>query len=295
MASGDVVSQPVPPPAETVPPDASTAEAPAVTPAAPTPLKPVARPNLPRTGIDPREIARILARRDPDDSEAARDFLREAAAAAGDVTMPIMRGAPRTSAPEDVTAPFPRRPRVPDDGEAPFQVAPAVPPTLRTLAPREARSEPKPRVPRGFDRPPPTPALSAEEALAAARREERRRVEPDASPESSEPGPSLDASVQALLAVLLPDTDLWVPVVVPAVPRAHLERWLSRRHALERDGDVARALLAASVVHALEERPRDVVFAVVAGGVEELLVVLDLPARRTIAVFADPSCWEIEV
>jgi hypothetical protein len=292
MPLGDVVSQPVPPPAETVPTDASAAEPTAAPTAAPTPLKPVARPNLPRTGIDPREIARILARRDPDDSEAARDFLREAAAAAGDVTMPIMRGAPRSSAPEDVTAPFPRRPRVAGDAEAPFQVAPAVPPTLRTLAPREARTEPKPRVPRGFDRPPPTPALSAEEALAAARRDETRRVEPEASPE---PGPALEAAVQSLLAVLLPDTDLWVPVVVPAVPRAHLERWLNRRHALERDGDVARALLAASVVHALEERPRDVVFAVVAGGVEELLVVLDLPARRTIAVFADPSRWEFEV
>ncbi len=302
------MSQSVPPPDDAVAPDTravpadavgpvasgTCADAPPVAPA-PAPLKPVARPNLPRTGVDPREIARILARRDPEDSESARDFLRDAAAVAGDVTMPIARAQRRTPSPEDVTAPFPRRPRPAPDAAPPFQVAPAVPPTLRTLAPKEALTEPRPRVPRGFDRPSPTPALSAEEALAAARREESRKsVEAVALPAAPDGVPAPDVAAQALLTALLPDTDLWVPVVVSAAPRAHLERWMACRQALEREGDVARALLAASVVRALEERPRDVAFALVAGGVEELLVVLDIASSRMVAVFTEPARWGIE-
>ncbi len=145
-------------------------------------VKPVVRPNLPRTGVDARELARVLARQqaqtgailpavdDPPPTRPRVDVARNVA---------VEAPAPPRAAASPVAA-------VPDP-------APAVPAALRAAAVEQARP---PRAPRGMELARAPRALSAMEALDAARAAARATV-PGANaalPQPNAPvGPRLSA------------------------------------------------------------------------------------------------------
>ena len=141
----------------------------------PTPgaVKPVLRPNLPRTGVDARELARVLARQqlhtapllppveDPPghDLPATQPAAPAAVQPAAVQPAAVQPAAPRAAVPVARTAPAP----VP---------SPAVPAALRA----DGDASPLPRAPRGMELARAPRALSAMEALDAARAAERATV-----------------------------------------------------------------------------------------------------------------------
>jgi hypothetical protein len=145
------------------PSEPSSSEAQEPTPARPR-VAPVARRNLPRTGTDPRALAKLL--------ERANGVAPEASALSEEVIVVEEEDMPQAAA---------RPPAAPLSAPAPAHVAnvPRVGPGAPAAVGR--------RAPRGLGAAPPPVALSAADALAAARAAESGRAEAPAGTASAAP------------------------------------------------------------------------------------------------------------
>jgi hypothetical protein len=160
---------------------------------------------------------------------------------------------------------------------------------------------------------PPPRALSAEEALAEARRAEARRTLSPAligsearhvlerSAETTRPRPralprdgqELLQAVQCLVEGLLPETDAWVASAVAAERRKDAGTWRANRSKACITGDLGHGLACATVILALEAEPCGVVYAHVATSAGERLLVVDLLEERPLATLRDPHGWGV--
>ncbi len=189
---------------------------------------------------------------------------------------------------------------------SPVRVAtPTLPPpspavaTVRAPMPRSAPSARGGRAPRGLGMAPAVPALSAAEALEAARRLTAEPPPPAApSPATTVtprpvPVTSLEPQeiVQDCFSAWLPEADAWVVEVLPASRRRDLSTWAGHRARACVTGDLPTALASTAVLDLLERRAQDVAFARVASVVGEHLVVVDLAERRPVATLPSPLGW----
>jgi hypothetical protein len=146
---------------------------------------------------------------------------------------------------------------------------------------------------------PTVPALSAAEALEAAR---RLVTEP---PPSAAPSPATTVTprpvpvssvepqeiVQDCFSSWLPEADAWVVEVLSASRRRDVSTWAGHRARACVTGDLPTALASTAVLDLLERRAQDVAFARVASVVGEHLVVVDLAERRPVATLPTPLGW----
>ena len=144
---------------------------------------------------------------------------------------------------------------------------------------------------------PAAPALSAEQALEAARRVSAEPPAPAVTPAETtvirRPVTSMDPqeAVQECFSAWLPEADAWVVEVLPASRRRDVSTWAGHRARACVTGDLPTALASTAMLELLERRPQDVAFARVASVVGEHLVVVDLAERRPVATLPTPLGW----
>ncbi len=215
-------------------------------------------------------------------------------AAPGPARGPSSPVPPRLAAPRANTSPFSTaRPRVevPRIDVASPHLAPASTPSVSSTEPSATLGL---RAPRGISLPPAPHALSAEDALVAARAAESA---PDAPhPELVPASSPLVQAVQAVLATSLPDVPVRVTAVAHVEPRVHLALWKAHRARLAGQGDLRGALAAAVIVQAMTSRPHTLTFAAVHAVLpraESYFMAVDLDQRLPVAVLPEADRWGV--
>lgn len=260
------------------------------------PLKPVARARPVQAGPDPRELAKILAK---------------AAVAKAKASAPPAAAAPPAAPPKKAAAPVPDAPRG----------AFAAPPPKRGVSAAEAMDAARAAEARAEE------AKAAEAKAAGAKAAGAKAAEAKAAearaPEKSAaaalspapavgrpgdakpaeplrvPAPAADRvadTVQRLIGATLPNAAIYVPAAIMADDRAMLRPlWKAHRARLLAEGDIERAISAASVISALQSRPAGalaVAHVVHDGG--EFLGWFDLAEGAPIAAFPGARAWGID-
>ncbi len=282
---------------------------------------------------------------DPDPAALAKILARAAVAKAGMPALappaPAEPPAPPRAEPNAVLSPLSRpvpMPVTPKSAEdlarasappaaAAAPPAPPAPPAAAAAAARPAPATPPPAAPGGsrlgaLGAPPPKRAVSAAEALDAARISEAAAAAasvaavtaasaaasasksgslplplPGAAPAvaaaSAPPTLDLTERVQEFLQTAVPGASLYVAVARLAEDRGGLKPlWNGHRARALAAGDVSLALTMAAVLHAISQVPRGALLAslVVQDG-QELLVWFDLRTGQVIAVLGDARGW----